>query len=293
VTDLLCCRAEAIAWPLVSLDAFRHASPLIHREVLSSSFRLRLQQLGLERDEELAQWAWNDSKPVYMHLQDHASKLLYGNGSCMRLQPDHASPGREILAWRWYSLALPPLLLTSAAMSPGDPAPNWVQVLDPTIRPHGPIAHLHLHLGAAYPFELVWSSMASTVEFDEIRDLPIGMHDEKEWQGWLRRALLTRRVLNDHARHYSALAECSACLSWLDDSDVEHALGELATGYQKDYDKVRERSLARLARDPRFERRTIQRVSDVWYNDPIGGEELLPEAAFMCVSYSARPSQAL
>src|SRR4030095_13507379 len=83
MTDLLRCRAEAIAWPLVSLDAFRHASPLIHREVLGSSFRLRLQQLGLGRDEELAQWAWGDKKFVFEHLRYHASKLLYDNGACM------------------------------------------------------------------------------------------------------------------------------------------------------------------------------------------------------------------
>jgi len=225
MTNLLRCRAEAIAWPLVSLDAFRHASPLIHREVLSPSFRLRLQQLGAGREEELTQWAWKDKKPVFLHLRCHANKLLYNNGSCTRLLPDHAYPGREILAWRWLSLVLPPLLLTSAVMPPGVPAPNWVQVLDPTLMPCGPVAHLHLHIGAVYPFELVWSLMASTVRFDEVRDPPLGMHGEKEWRGWLIRALLARRILAAHVHHRPALAECLACLS---DPNVESALGELA-----------------------------------------------------------------
>src|SRR5215831_348214 len=251
MTDLLRCRAEAIAWPLVSLDAFRHASPLIHREVLSPSFRLRLQQLGLGRDEELAQWAWSDKKFVFEHLRYHAGKLLYNNGSCTRLLPDHTYPGREILAWRWLSLALPPLLLTNATMPSGVPAPNWIQVLDPTLMPRGPIAHLHLHLGAAYPFELVWSHMASTVRFDEVRDLPAGMRDVEEWRGWLIRALLIRRILSHHVRHRPMLAACRECLS---DPNAYRGLRELARGRQSGYDRLREDRLARMARQIPFRR---------------------------------------
>ena len=283
MTDLLRYRAEAIAWPLVCPDSFRHASSLVHQEVLRSSFRLRLQQLGSWREEELIQSVWGEERAVALHLQSHASKLLYDNGSCMRLKPDHEYPGREILTWRWLSLALPPLLLTSAAMPPGVLAPDRIQVLDPTLGPRGPVAHLHLHLGAIYPFELVWSRMASTVRFDEVQDPPIGMHDIEEWRGWLIRALLVRRLLAVHARHQTALAECSLCLS---NPDVNRTLGELVAGRQSRQNAFQEARLGRLAREVRFRRQPIQGASDVWYNDPLGGEGVIPETAFMASSFA-------
>ena len=284
MTDLLRCRAEAVAWPLVAPEAFRHASHLIRTEHLLPSFQLRLQQLGLSRVEEITRWAWRDGDSLTTHLQRHAKRQLYNNGSNMRLQPDYQQPGREILAWRWFSLALPPLLLASAAMPPGVLAPPQIQVLDPTLVPRGPVAYLHLHLGAVYPFELVWSHMASTVRFDDVRDAPAGMSGIKEWRGWLIRALLARRVLADHVHHLSALATCPDCLGDID-IDVYRALGELMQGRQAGHNARRETRLAQLARKVRFRRnRTIRHVSDVWHNDPLGGDKVLPEAPFMAVS---------
>jgi len=281
MADLLRCRAEAVAWPFVALAAFRHATHRIHTEYLLPSFQLRLQQLGLGRVEEVARWAWHDESSLATHLQYHATQRLYHNGSHMRLWPDHQQPGREILAWRWLSLALPPLLLASAATPSGVFAPPQIQVLDPTLLPRGPVAHLHLHLGAIYPFELVWSYMASTARFDDVRDAPTGMSDVKEWRGWLIRALLARRVLAAHVHHRSALATCRVCLRHI---DVYRALGELLRGHQAEHDAFREARLARLAREVRFRRRLIRHVSDVWHNDPLGGDGILPEAAFMAES---------
>ena len=283
--DLLRCKAEAIAWPLVSPDAFRQASPRLQTEALLPSFRARLQQLSMGRAEELVRWAWGDNEFIDTHLQSHATKLLYNNGACMRLRPNHEEPGKEILAWRWFSLTLPPLLLSSAAMPPGVSSPNWIQVLDPSLVPRGPVAHLHLHLGAVYPFELVWSHMAGTVRFDEVNSSPPGINDTKEWIGWLMRALLARRVLAAHVRHPSpvALDTCPGCLR---DSDVLRALGELAQGRLSHTDRFQEARLASLARKVSFRRNPIHQASDVWHNDPLGGENALPEAILMARSFA-------
>ena len=237
------------------------------------------------RAEELARNAWNENRFLATHLESHARQLLYNNGACMRLRPDHEQPGREILAWRWFSLALPPLLLSSAAMPSDTSSPNWVQVLDPSLVPRGPVAHLHLHLGAVYPFELVWSYMAGTVRFDEVHDPPSGMKDVAEWKNWLTRALLVRRVLSAHTYHPapSALEACRYCLN---DSDVSLALDELAQGRLNSTDRFRDVRLARLARKVGFRHRPIRHILDVWYNDPLGGTNILPEAIFMVRSFS-------
>ena len=285
MTDLLRCKAEAIAWPLVSPDAFRQASPRLQTEALLPSFRARLQQLSMGRAEELVRWAWGDNEFIDTHLQSHATKLLYNNGACMRLRPNHEEPGKEILAWRWFSLALPPLLLSSAAMLPGVSSPNWIQVLDPSLVPQGPVAHLHLHLGAVYPFELLWSHLASTVRFDEVHDPPSGMRDVAEWKSRLIRALLARRVLSAHTYHPtpSALETCRYCLN---NSDVSLALSELARGRLNSTDRFQDARLARFAREVAFRHRPICHISDVWHNDPLGRTDISPEAVFLARSFS-------
>ena len=299
MTNLDRCRAEAVAWPFVSPDAFRHAAPVLRRDILLPSMRLRLQQLGLRREQELTQWAWSDKNSLFKHLQHHARRLLYNNGHCMRLCPDHESPGQEILNWRWYSLTLPPLLFASAAMPPGVPASHWIQILDPTLIPRGPVAHLHLHLGAVYPFELVWSHMAATVRFDGIQTWPAGMHDAREWKGWLIRAFLARRVLAAHVYHRSPLGKCDQCsvcvLQNPDSADVARAMREISIGRQQDHDAFQEARLAHFARTVRFRRRPLRDISDIGYNDPLGGEGLLAEAGLMAASfaYLERQGQAI
>ena len=203
----------------------------------------------------------------------------------MRLRPDHEQPGREILAWRWFSLALPPLLFSGAAMPLGISPPNWIQVLDPSLIPRGPVAHLHLHLGAVYPFELLWSHLASAVRFDEVNDPPSGMRDVAEWKSWLTRALLARRILSTHTYHPtpSPLGTCRSCL---DDSDVSLASDELIRGSLDSTNGFRDARLARFARRVSFRRRPVRHISDVWYNDPLGGTNILPEAVFLARSFS-------
>ena len=294
--DLLRSKAEAVAWPLVSPDAFRQSLPRLQTKSLLPSFQTRLRQLGVGHAEELARDAWKDNSSLISHLQSHAGQLLYNNGNCMRLRPCHEQPGREILAWRWFSLALPPLLLSSAAMLPGVSSPNCIQVLDPSLVPQGPIAHLHLHLGAVYPFELLWSHLASTVRFDGVHDLPSGMRDVAEWKSWLIRALLARRVLNAHTYHPtpSALETCHYCLN---NSDISLALSELARGHLNHMGGFRDARLARFARKVDFRHRPIRHISDVWYNDPLGvGEtDIIPEAVFLArsISYLSRQQEDL
>ena len=64
VIALLRFKAEAVAWPLVSPDAFRQASSSLQTRILLPSFRARLQQLGVSRAEEPAQDTWNDNSSL-------------------------------------------------------------------------------------------------------------------------------------------------------------------------------------------------------------------------------------
>lgn len=63
-------------------------------------------------------------------------------------------------------------------------------------------------------------------------------------------------------------------------------------GYQTEHDPFREARLARLAREVRFRRRSVRHAEDVWYNDPLDGDKILPEAAFMAESFAYLASQA-
>lgn len=101
---------------------------------------------------------WN-RQSVLEVLADAANDMLVADGRVARLRPDRNEPAGEILHWRACSLCLPPSVLLGALRGGGH-LPSRVQVLDSTLRPAGPIAHLHLHLGAAASFSDLWSGLA-------------------------------------------------------------------------------------------------------------------------------------
>ena len=74
-------------------------------------------------------------------LVSAAQQLLRSDGRQMVLQVDHRQPGREILRWRFVSLALPPGILVAAASRPGGAVPERVRVLHQSFAPDGPVAH--------------------------------------------------------------------------------------------------------------------------------------------------------
>ena len=89
-----------------------------------------------------------------------AQNLLQVDGRHFILKVDREKPGREIVRWRFVSLALPPEILISAASSTGERAPaERVRILHPTFAPDQPVAHQHVHHAAVMSFEDLWVTL--------------------------------------------------------------------------------------------------------------------------------------
>ena len=89
-------------------------------------------------------------------LVSAARRLLRPDGRQMILRVDRKEPGREILRWRFVSLALPSGILVAAATEPRGAAPERVRVLHPSFAPDHPVAHQHVHHAAMMSFEELW-----------------------------------------------------------------------------------------------------------------------------------------
>ena len=92
-------------------------------------------------------------------LVSAARNLLRADGRHMVLKVDRKSPGREILRWRFVSLALPPGILVAAASKTGRAPPERVRILHPSIAPDIPVAHQHVHHAAMMSFEELWVTL--------------------------------------------------------------------------------------------------------------------------------------
>ena len=160
----------------------------------------------------------------------------------MVLQVDRQEPGREILRWRFVSLALPPGILVAAATQRRGGAFEGVRILDPSFAPDYPVAHQHVHHAAMMSFEELWvrlrrralvqlgdlvTSLRDPRAFcpglhrgtclggtsDEERAYagkhPVGraLHME-EWAGLLRQAFIAGRLLDLHEGHVFPLKCC-------------------------------------------------------------------------------------
>lgn len=170
-----------------------------------------------------------------------ARKLLQANGREMILRVDPEEPGREILRWRFVSLALPAGILIAAATESGFLPSKAVRILDRSMSPDGPVAQNHLHHAAMTSFEDLWALLrfrALTQGGDFMRRLQEprascpGLHPgvcpgttntqnqllakdrfvhAKHMTGWadlIRQAFIAKRVLDRHSRHNEHLAEC-------------------------------------------------------------------------------------
>ena len=85
-----------------------------------------------------------------------ARHLLQADGRQMVLKVDREEPGREILRWRFVSLAMPPDILLAAASAPGGTPSERVRILHPSMAPDQPVAHQHVHHAAMMSFEELW-----------------------------------------------------------------------------------------------------------------------------------------
>jgi hypothetical protein len=172
-----------------------------------------------------------------------ARTLLQRNGREMILRADRENPGREILRWRFVSLALPPGILTTAATEKGFVAPKSVRLLNASMAPDSPVAQNHLHHASLPTFEDLWVSLrirALTQPEDFARSIqafraycprlhrgtcPGDKTEEREflrpteeiarvkhmaeWADLIRQAFIARRVIDQHAWHRDALAYCA------------------------------------------------------------------------------------
>ena len=175
-------------------------------------------------------------------LVSAARRLLRPEGRQMILRVDRKEPGREILRWRFVSLALPAGILVAAATEPRGAAFEGVRILHPSFAPDYPVAHQHVHHAAMMSFEELWVRLrrrALVQPGDLVTSLrepraicprlhpgtclggtsdkerayagkhPVGraLHME-EWAGLLRQAFIAGRLLDLHEGHFLPLKCC-------------------------------------------------------------------------------------
>lgn len=167
---------------------------------------------------------------IFDWLSRWARRLLRHEGAHMCLEPVRNHPSEEVLRWRWMSLALPHSIWTAAACSPSQIPPARVALLDPSIRPVGPVALLHVHNGAVKPFEGLWLALCAMLLRESSRELTLRLgsrsgaptddelplSDPARWAEALRQAALVREVLLTHFAHARSLdgpagVACSGC----------------------------------------------------------------------------------
>lgn len=280
--------SEAVAWPLAATGAFSEPEKSVDTHI--DSFQRRVLDLRFQAREAAIQFrlthppspsGWSPTQ----HLVPHARALLDGAGprASLRLDPDE--PGRELLRWRWASLALPPLLWVAAATDPELPGRDTVSLLHRTIAPTHPVSHQHLHAGAVFPFELLWSRLASHLDLAEIRgdgQAPaLGATPGIPFSRWLVRAMVARRCLG---RRLLDLSFGSFVGRRPPEMVIERALFELRTGVltadSADDDRWMDAELARFARGERPSARPrTQRA--VWELDPLWTGQPCPEACLL------------
>ncbi len=160
----------------------------------------------------------------------------------MVLQVYRKKPGREILRWRFVSLALPAGILVAAATEPRGATFEGVRILHPSFAPDHPVAHQHMHHAAMMSFEELWVTLrhralvrpgelvtslrapkafcprlhpgtcfggrrAEEREYGERHPVGRARHME-EWAGLLRHAFIAGRLLDLHEGHVCPLRCC-------------------------------------------------------------------------------------
>lgn len=209
-------------------QAWLHARGQLARDLLQAPS----EEVWEERDREF--------RTVRL-LTNAAGSLLQPGEHRMLLQVDRQTPGREILRWRFVSLALPASILMAAASVRSGRNSAAIRLLHPSMAPDGPVAHQHLHHAASLSFEEIWASLrlrALLEPADFRRSLRNklawcpGLHrgpclrsQEKgrkqakelrvesarhmeEWGDLLFNAFIARGLLDRHAGHAAGLSLC-------------------------------------------------------------------------------------
>lgn len=281
--------ADCLAWPWLSMEEFRRGACTVDRARGLLELRERMKQHGRpEITRELCDRTWQHGERLWSMLPALASRLLVRDRESFHLRPDTELPGREILRWRYLGLSLPPGLLAAAAAVDGRRPPLHIDILHSSFAPVGPVAHLHLHVGAAGSFELLWTHLMSRRDRLRLRGdvkLPAGC-TVQNWTALLVRAGLARRVLAALGRRPGTTVEAVARRLGGDDADlVCDALAQLVAGCIKPGGRLAEAIMFRAAtRTSRVWRRPRATV-DVWRNDPIDDGEDWPEGAMLAAVF--------
>jgi hypothetical protein len=249
--------AERLAGALRGSEAFCTSRTYVTGDGLGDYVSARAKKIcgDLSGSDADVQWAidyvakrWRGvdagQKPVRVVslLVAHAKRLLRSQGREMVLKVDRATPGREILLWRFVSLALPPGILIAAATPSGSLPAASVRLLHPSIAPDGPVAQQHVHHAAMVSFERLWAGLRWRVLSDmsgfmvsmrERRAFCPGIHRGfciggrgsrerdvakkfpfmrakhlSEWGEVIRQAFIARGILERHAGHRRSLSDC-------------------------------------------------------------------------------------
>lgn len=283
--------ADCVAWPWVTGGEFARGSCSFDRGRALARMRERMKEHGWpELTPELVDDHWSHGGRLCAALIATARRRLVRGADAWSLAPDPELPGREILRWRYLSLALPPGMLVAAAADDGVRPPLPVDVLRRSFGPVGPVAHLHLHVGAACSFEVLWTHVMSRrtpLDLKHDAKLPCGW-TPAAWTAWLVRAALARRVLALlGARPGLALTDALDRLFGRDDvGPVRDALDQLARGELRLGARLGERLLLRVATQRPGRWVVPRKVEDVWRNDPIDDGGAWPEGAMLGAAFT-------
>ncbi|MGA8810016.1 MAG: hypothetical protein WB973_19265 [Thermoanaerobaculia bacterium] len=212
---------------------------------------------GSAADVQWAMWRvqefWNadprtrEQTRIVSILTSHARRLLRSDGAEIILAVDREAPGREVLRWRFISLAIPPSILIAATTPEGTSSPPAVRVLHRGMAPDAVVAHQHVHHAAMVSFEEVWAALRlrafltpgsywqgfrdsrafcpglhpgnciggrAKKERDCGKKYPYARHKHlSEWASMIRLAFIARGVLDRHLEHKGWLASCIECAS--------------------------------------------------------------------------------
>lgn len=272
--------ADALAFHLRAPNAFRelgnHVDVDARNEYLAKRGRIyRIELSGTEANAEvgvnfaLSRLATRKTDGrIITELLQESRRLLQRDGAEIILCVERDEPGREVLRWRYISLALPSSILIAAAAGTAFVPPQRVRILQSSIGPSGPVAHQHVHDSAMMSFEALWSSLHIQAELrpwnvlaavaEERAECP-SLHDGpcpgvalggasvrqerrraehgrhmKQWATLLLKAFAARRILTAHVQHTGPLKTCSfePCQTTL------NALSTFAAGRINEHDPI-------------------------------------------------------
>jgi hypothetical protein len=310
--------AELAAFPVASEAALRSSAVALHPDLKRSTdplWRAAEHELlgawpavGLDEFVDLRDRLWfeHDGAPSikpepvplghYLRRLAHRALRSHGTIAVPGLQPDRDEPPADDLesrarsAWRWLSFGLPPDLLL-AALGGMEGTPHAVELVDPIlgrILADKGYGELHLHLGAALGFSLLWVATLRVLaepdcHSDAFSSPGACLKEGRELAPWLIRAALGRYLLAAFLRSADSSfrnflrREADRLVSFLGASGAAAlalALRELERGRLRDdwrssgrQDHATLRSLYRRFLRPI--RRLPDEPDDVWHDDPV------------------------